>query len=216
MVFIVDSRSRRRFQDAIEQMHQTRRKVFVERLNWKLRVDEAGREIDEFDTADADYMMDIDPDSGCLLGSLRLLPTDRAHLLSVHFADLCETAIPRGEDVREISRLVTAPDLPRDRCMRVRHRLASALMEYGLMIGLRSYTLVTHTSWLPTLLCVGWTCRPLGLPADKDQQSIGAMAIEVSQAGLTAIRSFGGRYPVLSAPPRTLQPQAEKEVSYGL
>ncbi len=209
MVFVIDKESRRLFEDAIEQMHQTRRMVFVERLGWKLKVDEAGREIDEFDTPDAEYMLDIEPDGGRLLGSLRLLRTDQPHLMSEHFADLCEVPIPRGEDIREVSRLVTAPDLSRERCMRVRHRLASALMEYGLLRRLRSYTFVTHTSWLPTLMSVGWTCQPLGLPQIRGRQSIGALAVQISEAGLATLRSFGGRHPVLTLTPRAANHAAE-------
>jgi len=100
--------------------------------------------------------------------------------------------------VLEVSRFVTAPGLPRDRTLRVRHRLASALMEYGLEQELSAYTLVTHMSWLPTLLCVGWTCDPLGLPQPLGTDQVGAMRIEVSEAGLAALRSFGGRYPVIT------------------
>lgn len=200
MVFIVDGGSRRQFAYGVEQMHQMRRQVFVERLGWALKVDEAGREVDAFDTDDAEYLLDLEPDSGRLLGAVRLLRTDRPHLLSDHFSDLCEGPVPRGEGVREISRLATAPDLPRDRTMRVRHRIASALMEYGLHLRLSAFTFVTHTSWLPTLLCVGWTCHPLGLPQERDGLSVGALSIEVSEAGLSTLRGFGGRYPVLSLP----------------
>lgn len=215
MVILVDDTSRRRHANGVEQMHQTRREVFVERLGWALEVDEVGREIDAFDTSDAEYLLDID-DTGRVLGSARLLRTDRPHLLSEHFADLVEGPPPRGVLIREISRLVTAPGLPRERCMRVRHRLASALMEYGLYLGLESYTLVTHTSWLPTLLCVGWTCRPLGLPQMRDGQSIGALAIEVSPAGLAALRSFGGRYPVLELEQHPVPVLAEEGARRGL
>lgn len=216
MVFIVDRDTRRQFAYGVEQMHQMRRQVFVERLGWPLKVDESGREIDAFDTEDAEYLLDLEPESGRLLGAVRLLRTDRPHLLSECFSDLCEGPVPRGEGVREISRLATAPDLPRDRTMRVRHRIASALMEYGLHLGLGSYTFVTHTSWLPTLLCVGWTCHPLGLPKERDGLSIGALSIEVSEAGLSTLRGFGGRYPVLSLPNRALPIRAQEGAHRGL
>ena len=211
MVFVVDWNSRRLFEDALEQMHQTRRAVFVDRLGWPLQVDGAGREIDEFDTPEAEYLLDIEPESGRLLGSLRLLRTDRPHLLSEHFTDLCEAEIPRGRAIREISRLVTAPDAPRERRMRIQHRLAGALLEYGLELGLSAYTLVTHTTWMPTLLCVGWSCRPLGLPQPRDGQLIGALMIEVTREGLAAQRSFGGRYPALSLRPTPTPIDATRE-----
>jgi len=216
MVFLVDGDTRRQFEHGLEQMHQTRREVFVDRLGWALEVDGAGREIDEFDTPDAEYLLDVEPATGRLLGSVRLLRTDRPHLLSEYFADLCEGPPPRGVLVREISRLVTATDLPRERSMRVRHRIASALMEYGLFLGLESYSLVTHMSWLPTLLCVGWTCHPLGLPQMRDGQSVGALSIEVSQAGLATLRGFGGRYPVLQLEPAPAPVCAEEGAHRGL
>jgi len=197
MVYVVDHSAFDDFTPALDEMFHHRRSMFVERLGWPLRVDERGHERDEFDTRNALYFLDLDRDTGALLGSLRLLRTDAPHLLSVHFPHLCEAAAPAGEDVFEVSRFVTAQGLERERTMRVRHRLASALMEYGVDLDLSAYTLVTHLSWLPTLLCVGWTCRPLGLPHALGRESIGALTIEVSQQGLAELRRFGGRYPVI-------------------
>ncbi len=216
MVYVVDHRARDDFALELEEMFQQRRTMFVERLRWPLRVDERGRERDEFDTQDAVYLLDRDRESGRLLGSLRLLRTDRPHLLSVHFPHLCEGVLPCGEDVLEVSRFVTAPGLPRDRTLRVRHRLASALMEHGLEEELSDYTLVTHMSWLPTLLSVGWSCAPLGLAQPLGAESIGAMRIEVSEAGLAALRSFGGRYPVITPHPSSEVLVAIRSAAYAV
>ncbi len=83
---------------------------------------------------------------GSILGSLRLLPTDRAHLLNTLFPDLCQAHIPQGAHIREVSQIYLHPEL-RNQRRRVMLQLASALVQYGLLTGISAYTTVMESIW---------------------------------------------------------------------
>ena len=80
-----------------------RHRVFVEHLGWQLHT--AGRlELDEFDHRDTCYIAAIDA-GGAVIGTARLLPTDRPYLLADVFPQLMGDApLPRSATVWEISR----------------------------------------------------------------------------------------------------------------
>src|SRR3546814_13964388 len=60
---------------------------------------------------------------------MRLLPTIRPHLLADHFESLCDTEIPCGPHVMEITRLCLPSRLGRDGRRAVRNRLISAMVD---------------------------------------------------------------------------------------
>src|SRR3546814_13318213 len=66
---------------------------------------------------------------------MRLLPTIRPHLLADHFESLCDTEIPCGPHVIEITRLCLPSRLGRDGRRAVRNRLTSAMMDHALENG---------------------------------------------------------------------------------
>jgi hypothetical protein len=87
-------------------MFEDRKSVFVDLLKWDVPVLADCFELDEFDDPHATYLIIADED-GDHLGSARLLPTSRPHILSTLFMDLCAAPPPRGGDVFEITRLET-------------------------------------------------------------------------------------------------------------
>lgn len=80
-----------------------RHRVFVEHLGWRLHT--AGPfELDEFDRRDTGYIAAIDGE-GVVVGTARLLPTDRPYLLADVFPQLMGNApLPRSAAVWEVSR----------------------------------------------------------------------------------------------------------------
>ena len=65
----------------------------------------------------AEYIILCDPRSERHLGSLRILRTDRPHILGDVFPMLCEGEVPVGPEIRELTRLCLSPDLrAADRC----------------------------------------------------------------------------------------------------
>ena len=89
-------------------MFAARKHVFVDLLKWDVPVLAGQYEVDQFDGPDATYLVLSGPD-GAHLGSARLLLTERPHILDTLFPGLCETAIPRGPAIREITSKVLTP-----------------------------------------------------------------------------------------------------------
>jgi N-acyl-L-homoserine lactone synthetase len=199
MIRVVDRTNRDKNQDALNAMHMDRKSVFVDQLKWKVPVVDGRYEMDEFDTPHAVYLIASNPETGAHLGSVRLLPTTRRHLLGDVFATLVDGEIPRGPDVFEVTRLCTSPLLADwEAHYAVRTRLATALIEYALTMGITRYTMLTHMSYLPQLLAIGWDVEPLGLPKEIGGQMLGALQVNVHASTLQLFRqTFAISGPVL-------------------
>ena len=177
-------------------MHRDRKAVFIDGLGWDLHVHADDLEIDQFDNEDAVYIIVSDDDTGCHLGSLRLLPTTKPHLLTEVFSHLCAEGPIVDPKAWEISRFCLTPSHAKD--MAVRRLILLGLVEYALAYGITRYTCVTHMSFLTRLLAVGWECEPLGLPGEDRGGQIGALLIKITPETLTALqRSRGIFAPVL-------------------
>jgi acyl-homoserine lactone synthase len=147
-------------------------------LKWNVPHDAYG-ERDGFDDDHAEYLIVEDPQTGHHLASLRLLRTDRPHLLGEVFADLCGDGVPCGPDIREVTRLCMSPRLrARDR-LAARNMLIRSMVEYALLTGIRAFTGVADMAWLSQILSAGWDCRPLGPPKIIEGSMIGALIIHI-------------------------------------
>lgn len=190
MVEVVTAGNRQRFADALENMHRDRKTVFVDQLGWNVPVRDGLYEIDQYDTEDAVYLIVPDESGRGHLGSVRLLPSTRPHLLAEVFPELCAEGVPTGEEVWEITRLCTRPGLENARP--VRQQIMLAITEFALMHGVRRYTCVTHVPYLSRLLAVGWDCEPLGLPIQHGPGFIGAMVINITPETLKLLQNRAG------------------------
>jgi acyl-homoserine lactone synthase len=198
MVLVLDAITPFKSNPIRRDMHRVRKQVFVDRMGWRVPVVDGEFEVDQFDAPGAIYLVAADRASGGHLASVRLLPSTRPHILSELFSELCNGDPPRTENVWEISRLCATPDLAREREMKARHKLSTALIEYGLLAGIRRYCCVLNVRWLATLLQPGWPCEPLGEPRQIDGELLGAFAISITPATLDAFLSrWGGTFPVL-------------------
>ncbi|HET7605764.1 MAG TPA: acyl-homoserine-lactone synthase [Sphingomicrobium sp.] len=159
-------------------MFEDRKSVFVDLLKWDVPVLDGRFELDEFDDANATYVIVADPD-GDHLGSARLLPTTRAHILGSLFPHLCAAPPPAGAEVFEITRFCLSRRQNAVSRRRTRNRLVSALAWHALERGIRTYTGVAELAWLQQILAFGWDCRPLGVPERLECGMIGALAIEI-------------------------------------
>ncbi|QPF73621.1 GNAT family N-acetyltransferase [Roseateles sp. DAIF2] len=96
-------------QQLLAELAAYRYRVFVETLGWTLNC-APQRELDQFDHADAHYVLLRDRE-GRLSGCARLLPTTRPYLLSEVFPMLAPGGLPSDAAVWELSRFVTlSPD----------------------------------------------------------------------------------------------------------
>lgn len=159
-------------------MHRDRKRIFVDRLKWDVPHD-GTIEVDQYDTDRADYLILQDRETGEHCGSVRLLPTTGSHMLRDVFPFLCEGKVPAGPRIREISRLIISPAVPRDERVVVRNMLVRSLIEYGLLVGVEAYTCVCDIGFLTQLLAGGWQTEPLGLPQQYEGAMIGALKFHI-------------------------------------
>ena len=81
-------RDRRACPRTFQSMHEDRKQVFVDKLQWDLSHDGLCEQ-DQYDTTDAQYLILADGKTSEHLGSVRLLPTTRGHILGEVFPFLC-------------------------------------------------------------------------------------------------------------------------------
>ncbi|HEY0300243.1 MAG TPA: acyl-homoserine-lactone synthase [Rhizomicrobium sp.] len=198
MVAVVTANNRHKFSLLIDSMHADRKRIFVDALKWDIPVREGKYEIDQFDNDDAVYLLALDDKKETHLGSVRLLPSSKPHLLGDVFPSLCDNGVPRGDDIWEITRLCTAPQLRGREAWLARSYLAVGMVEFALLYGINKYTCVAETSWLSSIMAVGWECEPLGLPKEINGETVGALIINITPATLQLFRmKMGWRHPVL-------------------
>ena len=162
----------------LRSMFEDRKSVFVDLLRWDVPVLDGRFEIDQFDDRQATYII-IANEDGDHLGSARLLPTTRPHILGSLFADLCAAPAPTGPAVAEITRFCLSRRHNAALRRRTRNQLVTALVWHALETGIRTYTGVAEFGWLQQILAFGWDCRPLGAPVQAECGLIGALAIEI-------------------------------------
>src|SRR4051794_25504732 len=163
MIDLVLPEARFRFAGALMEMHRDRKQVFVDQLGWSLPALGSWLEVDQFDDDFAVYLLAREQERH--QGSVRLLPSTRPNMLESLFSGLCPGGVPKGDDVWEISRLVTNPrDCTGAGALRVHRLLALALVEFAELNRIGRYNLVAEARRVPALLSMGWNIHPLGLP----------------------------------------------------
>ena len=181
MIIVEDGQTEQLAKATLRTMFEDRKSVFVDLLKWDVPVLDGRFELDEFDDERATYLIVAD-EHGDHLGSARLLPTTRPHLLGSLFADLCALPPPAGPDIFEITRFCLSRRQNAMLRLETRNRLVSALVWYALETGIQTYTGVAEMAWLQQILAFGWDCRPLGTPLPCDCGLLGALAIEITPA----------------------------------
>lgn len=190
MVQLVTAANRAQHGFALEHMHRDRKRIFVDQLKWKVPC-VGDLELDQFDDELAEYLIVSDTKTHEHLGSMRLLPTDRPHILGSLFPHLCERGVPSAPEIREITRLCLSRKLKAGQRRIVFHRLVTALVEYALLTNIKAYTAVTSMHWLSQTLALGWRCMPLGMPQMVEGEMVCAMMIYIEPNTISLLRSAG-------------------------
>ncbi len=134
---------------------------------------------------DATYLVVMDEAKEKHLGSVRLLPTTKPHLLSEVFPMVCDDGVPVGDDIWEITRFCAATHLRGRDSFMVQSHLAIGIVELALLYGITRYTCLAVPAFLSTIMAVGWECEPLGLPRDVNGET-GRRAADQDLAGHAA------------------------------
>ncbi|MBW5439300.1 GNAT family N-acetyltransferase [Bradyrhizobium canariense] len=180
MIHTVDSDNKLLYQHELEEHFRLRHRIYVDERKWIALKQADGREIDQFDTDEAIYLMALD--RGHVIGGARLVPTLQPHLLANVFPFLANVeGIPRGPGIYEWTRIFVVPE-HRGPNSSVLHAMLAGMMEYCLGRSITAITAVMETWWLPRFHNLDWDVKLLGEPADIDGMScVGAM-ISVTEA----------------------------------
>lgn len=179
MLHVVQSAAEPASDAVLRSMFAARKSVFVDLLKWDVPVLDGRYEVDQFDDAHATYLILAEPD-GTHLGSARLLPTTRPHILDSLYDELCEEAPPRHANTFEITRFCLDRRLSARERRQVRDTLVTALVDHALAAGITAYSAIAEMGWFQQILSFGWRCMPLGLPRDIDGTMLAALRIEIT------------------------------------
>lgn len=185
-------------------MFAARKSVFVDLLKWDVPVIDGVFEVDQFDDAFAQYLVLADS-NGRHLGSARLLPTTRPHILDSLYPNLCENAPPRAPDIFEITRFCLDRSLSARERRGVRDTLVRALADHALTVGITHYTAIAGLGWFQQILAFGWRCRPLGLPLEIDGKMLAALGISIDADTPCLLAAAG----IMSLPALLAEPRRE-------
>lgn len=200
-VLAIGPGDRTAFSAELDAMHRHRHRLFVEVLGWSALARPDGRDIDAFDGDGATYLIARD-DNGVVRGSLRLLPTERPHLLTEVFADFVAGPAPRGPSLMEWTRHAPGhPDWPPSINIATRHALHLGVLEYAAAHAITGFTGLLETWLIRSARALGWTCEPLGAPRRYGEGEAMAVLNPVCAGHLERLRAkLGVTHPVLVAP----------------
>lgn len=178
MISIIQGTGDARRRLMLDAMFADRKRLFVDLLGWNVPVVAGRFEVDQFDDARATYVVASDRRTDHE-GSLRLLPTDRPHILDTLFAALCPKGVPTGFDTYEITRLCLPTRHHAIDRLRIRNRLISAMVDHALKVGIRTLTGVVAEPFRRQVLAMGWRADALGPDQVIDGAHLGAFRIHV-------------------------------------
>lgn len=192
MIKIISGNKRADHPDEIDEMHQLRRRVFHELLQWDVNV-EGDWEIDEYDEMNPVYVLSYDA-NGRLRGSLRLLPTLGPNMLDDTFPILLgETPVIRSAAIWESSRFCIEPDISQDRASNQVTIAAAELMcgvgELAIASGLTHIVTVTDVFLERMFKRMGCPGERIGPPQRIGSVNAVAIAWKVENALLDRMKA---------------------------
>lgn len=188
MIHVIDADNRHLYAAQLEEHFRLRHQIYVGERKWMALERPDGREIDQFDTDDAVYLLALE--QGRVVGGTRLVPTLRPHLMNDVFPFLANVAgVQRGPGIVEWTRIFVAPS-HRGPERKVLHTVLAGMMEYCLESEISAITVVMETWWLPRFLELGWDVRPLGLPAVIEGMNCVGTMISVTEDAYRRTAAF--------------------------
>jgi acyl-homoserine lactone synthase len=205
MVFIVNAENRWKFAENLVRMHQQRKTVFVDELQWNIPLNE-GLEVDQYDRDHTLYLLALNDSGTEVLASARLLPTIHPHLMSDVFPHLCSHPRPQGDDVWEASRFCASPELTARKRLQLLWQMLCAITETSLLYGVRQIIFTANAALLPLTLQCGWRANTLGPTEPDGTDRVTAVTAYMDTQGLAALRQrFGVPAPITRLMPATLR-----------
>jgi acyl-homoserine lactone synthase len=179
-IHVVQKNNRHLYESYFDPYFRLRHDIYVKQRKWMALDRPDGLEKDQFDTEDAVYLFCID--GGQLIGAMRALPTLMPTLMSDLFPYLNIRGPIRRRDVFELSRIFVIPERRGEHAgPRVEMLLLTAIMEYGISIGLTGFSIVLESWWLPRFERIGWKAQALGMPQTIDGMSVLAVLVDCDE-----------------------------------
>lgn len=178
MISIIHGRGDTRRRPLLDGMFADRKRLFVDLLAWNVPVVAGRFEVDQFDDQYATYIVAGERQTGHD-GSLRLLPTNRPHILDSLFEGLCPEGVPTGLGTYEITRLCLPTRHHAVERLRIRNRLISAMVDHALDYGILMLTGVVAEPFRRQVLAMGWRADALGPAQVINGVQLGAFRIHI-------------------------------------
>lgn len=182
---IVNAKNRHLYENEFEQFLRFRHDHFVKEKGWReARSD--GREIDQFDTDAATYVLGIEDEQ--VVTSARLIQTTEPHLVSEVFPHMCEaTGLIRRPDWAEWTRTYVLPH-KRAGLRGTLSQLCCAVMEFAVEEGLSAVGGIQETYFMPHHRAIGWHAMALGMAREVDGEWCIVAYIDVNETALQNVR----------------------------
>lgn len=178
MIHFIDNHPADHRRDLVASMFHDRKCLFVDFFGWDVPVVDGRFEIDQFDTPEALYII-IAEETGAHAASLRLLPTERPHMLGTIFSDLCPLGVVSDARTWESTRLCLPRRHGAARRRDLRNQLISAMVDLALERGIDRYTGVLPESFRKDVLAMGWKAEPLGPVVRMPGGPVGAFLVHI-------------------------------------
>ena len=204
MIQIIEGNRGTPFDRLIESMFADRKRLFVDLFGWDVPVVAGKLEIDQFDREGTVYLIAASPD-GEHEASLRLMPSERPHMLADLFAALCPGGVPVGVATWESTRLCLPQRHGAARRKELRNALISAMVDFALERGIERITGILPESFRKEVLAMGWLAEALGPSVRMAGGPVGAFAVHVRADTPDRLR-WNGVYVDARADPDMRQP----------
>jgi acyl-homoserine lactone synthase len=177
---VICEANRHLYESVLDDYFHIRHQIYVVERGWKELERADGREIDQFDTPRAIYLMAME--GSRVVGSHRLVPTDGPTLMSDVFPQLALRTPARRPDVYELSRVFVVRERRGEQAQpRIESIVMAGTMEFGLVEGLTQFSIVMETWWLPRFQELGWNPQPLGVPVNVNGMSCIGVEVAVTE-----------------------------------
>lgn len=209
-VHVVTSANRHQYLDEIEAMHRHRYRLFVDVMGWKALESPDRLDIDEFDNANATYIICID--NGVVRGSARFIPSWKPTMMKNLFPEFVEGPPPNEAGVWEWTRQAPGdPAWPKDLNQMVRTLLHTTIHEFAVSRHIDKYAGIADTRIVPKMVDLGWRVDPIGLPTHYGEGIAYAFLSPVDPANIERLRKRINRFdPIMIEMPRGLSAEDGK------
>ena len=178
MIHIIDNHLAAENRPLLRSMFADRKRLFVDLFGWDVPVIDGQYEIDQFDNADTIYIVVADA-AGEHEASIRLVPSNRPHMLGTIFPHLCPLGVPMDDTTWESTRLCLPQRHGAERRRALRNILITAMVDVALDRGIERYTGVIPDPFRKEVLSMGWQAEPLGPAVRMPGGPIGAFLVHI-------------------------------------